>query len=93
MTTRESPRPFQWPRAETLLSYLHVATYSLAGVLALSLLVVGTVALIAEVKGTWHWMIHLESTISYMGVFVGLVLVVLVPLAGLTFAGRWLLDV
>ena len=63
--------------------------YVLAGLLALSLLVVGTVAVIAAIKGTWHWAIHLESTISYMGVVVGGLLVVLVPLAGLLVLGRW----
>ncbi len=77
------------PDAETLLGHLQTAVYLLAGLLALSLLVVGTVAVIAGIKGTWHWAIHLESTISYMGVFVGGLLVVLVPLTGLLAVGRW----
>lgn len=72
-----------------VLYYLHVAVYSLAVVLALSLLVVGTIAVIAEIKGTWHWQIHLESTISYMGVFVIWVLSLLVPLFGVLVIGRW----
>lgn len=68
---------------------LRATVWTLAGVLALSLLAVGTVALVAEVKGTWHWMIHLESTISYVGVFVQYLLVVLVP-SSLAFAVvRW----
>ncbi|MFB6123926.1 MAG: hypothetical protein ABEJ78_10770 [Haloferacaceae archaeon] len=75
--------------AETLVGRLQTAVYVLAGLVALSLLVVGTVAVIAGIKGTWHWAIHLESTISYMGVFVGGLLVVLVPLTGLLVLGRW----
>ena len=72
-----------------VLYYLHVVVYSLAVVLALSLLVVGTIAVIAEIKGTWHWQIHLESTISYMGVFVIWVLSFLVPLFCVLVIGRW----
>lgn len=72
-----------------VLGALRATVWTLAGFLALSLLVVGTVALVAEVKGTWHWMIHLESTISYVGVFVQYVLVALVP-TSLAFAvARW----
>lgn len=78
-----------FPDAETALSYLQVAVYVLAGLVALSLLIVGTVAVIAEIKGTWHWAIHLESTISYVGVFVSRLLVLLVPGFVLMVAGRW----
>jgi hypothetical protein len=68
--------------------YLRIAVYLLASLVGLSLLVVGTVAVIAELKGTWHWAIHLESTISYMGVFVSWLLVALVPLTVALFVGR-----
>ena len=68
--------------------YLRIAVYLLASLVGLSLLVVGTVAVIAELKGTWHWAIHLESTISYMGVFVSWLLVALVPLTVALFLGR-----
>lgn len=78
-----------FPDVETALSYLQVAVYVLAGLVALSLLTVGTVAVIAEIKGTWHWAIHLESTISYVGVFVSRLLVLLVPGFVLLVAGRW----
>ena len=76
-------------RRERALYYLHVVVYSLTALVALSVLVVGTIAVIAEIKGTWHWAIHLESTISYMGVFTGWLLVALVPLFGLLVVGRW----
>ena len=74
------------------LYYLRVAVYTLGLVLGLSLLTVGTVALIAEMKGTWHWMIHLESTISYMSIFVVGVVAALVPLSGAMLLGRWWVD-
>ena len=74
--------------AATLLGYVRVVVYSLTALLGLSLLVVGTVALIAEMKGTWHWAIHLESTISYMAVFVSRLLFVLVPLFVVLLVGR-----
>ena len=51
----------------------------LASLLVMALLVVGTIAVIAELKGTWHWAIHLESTISYVGLFVTWLLALLVP--------------
>lgn len=76
------------PRA---LGALRATVWTLAGLLALALVAVGTVALVAELKGTWHWMIHLESTISYVGVFVQYVLVMLLP-ASIAFAvarQRW----
>lgn len=72
-----------------VVAVLRATVWTLAGVLALSLLAVGTVALVAEVKGTWHWMIHLESTISYVGVFVQYLLVVLVPASLLFAVARW----
>lgn len=78
--------------AATLLGYLRVAVYALTALLGLALLVVGTIAIIAELKGTWHWSIHLESTISYMAVFVSRLLVVLVPLFVLLVAGRRVVD-
>ncbi|MEF8829297.1 MAG: hypothetical protein V5A49_09690 [Haloarcula sp.] len=74
--------------AATVLGYLRTLVYTLATLLALSLLVVGTVGLIAELKGSWHWAIHLESTISYIGLFVSRLLVVLVPLFLLLVIGR-----
>lgn len=80
------------PDAEAALGYLQVAVYVLAGLVALSLLTVGTVAVIAEIKGTWHWAIHLESTISYVGVFVSRLLALLVPGFALLVAGRWYCD-
>lgn len=64
---------------ETLIAALEVAVRGLSALLALALLVVGTIAVIAELKGTWHWAIHLESTISYIGLFVTWLLVLLVP--------------
>jgi hypothetical protein len=76
----------------TLLGYVRTAVFLLASLVALALLVVGTVAVIAELKGTWHWSIHLESTISYAGLFVGWLLVALVPLTGALFAGRVLYE-
>lgn len=69
--------------------YLRVAVYSLGVVLALSLLTVGSIAIIAELKGTWHWQIHLETTVSYMAVFIEWVLTALVPLAVLLGVVRW----
>ena len=87
-TDSESP-----PRGEhRVLYYLRVAVYILGLVLGLSLLTVGTVALIAEMKGTWHWMIHLESTISYMSIFVVGVVAALVPLSAAMLVGRWWVD-
>jgi hypothetical protein len=74
---------------ERALYYLHVVVYSLTALVALSLLMVGTVAVIAEIKGTWHWAIHLQSTITYMAVFTGWLLTALVPLFVLLVVGRW----
>ena len=77
---------------QTVLDYLRVAVYSLTVLLGFSLLAVGTIAIIAQIKGTWHWMIHLESMVSYMAVFISGVLVLLVPLFALLVTGRWWLD-
>ncbi|MGB9931764.1 hypothetical protein [Haloarcula amylolytica] len=74
--------------AATVLGYLRMLVYTLATLLALSLLVVGTIGLIAELKGSWHWAIHLESTISYIGLFVSRLLVVLIPLFLVLVVGR-----
>lgn len=71
------------------LYYLRTAVYSLTALLGLSLLVIGTVAVIAEAKGTWHWMIHLESTIRYMAVFISWLLLALAPLTAALVYGRW----
>ena len=78
--------------AATALGYVRVAVHALTALLGLSLLVVGTVALIAEVKGSWHWAIHLESTISYMAVFVSRLLFVLVPLFAVLVVGRQVVE-
>lgn len=76
----------------TLLGYVRTTVYVLTAVLALSLLVVGTIGVIAELKGTWHWAIHLQSTVSYVGVFVGYLLGLLVPLFFVLLAGRWVMS-
>lgn len=78
--------------AATSLDYLRLVVAALAGLVALCLLVVGTVAVIAELKGTWHWAIHLESTISFMGVFVSRLLALLVPAFLLLVVGRQVVD-
>jgi len=75
-----------------VLGYLRGTTYALGMLLVLALLAVGTVGIIAEIKGTWHWAIHLESTVSYLGVFVAGVLALLLPTAALLMLGRWALD-
>lgn len=69
---------------------LRVAVYSLTALLGLSLLSIGTIAVIAQLKGTWHWMIHLESSVSFMSLFVAAIVAVLVPLFGaFVVARRW----
>lgn len=80
------------PTGARALHYVRVSQYVIASLVAFSVLVVGTVAVIAEVKGTWHWSIHLESTISYMGVFIGALLVGLVPLVAVSLAARVVYD-
>lgn len=82
-----SPRPYR----RRALGLLRGSVYALTALLGLSLLIIGTIAIIAEVKGTWHWSIHLESTLSFVGLFVKYLLVALVPLFG-TFVlarARW----
>ncbi|WP_220222426.1 hypothetical protein [Haloplanus salinus] len=74
------------------LGYLRGATYALGTLLVLALLTVGTVGIIAEIKGTWHWAIHLESTVSYLGVFVAGVLALLLPAATLLVIARRVVD-
>lgn len=78
--------------AATVLGYVRMAVYALTALLGLALLVVGTVAIIAELKGTWHWAIHLQSTVSYTAVFVSRLLMVLVPLFGVFVLGRLVVD-
>jgi hypothetical protein len=80
------------PDAATVRDALRVAVYALTALLGVSLLLVGTVGVIAELKGTWHWAIHLESTISYVGLFVSRLLVVLVPLFGAFVVTRRVVD-
>lgn len=80
------------PRPVRLLGYLRGVTYLLGSLLVFALLSVGTVGIIAEIKGTWHWAIHLESTISYMGVFVAAVLSLLLPAAALLVIARRVVD-
>ncbi|WP_178916952.1 hypothetical protein [Natronomonas gomsonensis] len=74
---------------ERVLSYVRATVYVVAALIGLSLLVVGTVAIIAGLKGTWHWSIHLESTIRYMSTLVSYLLAALVPLFGVLVVGRW----
>ncbi|WP_222844859.1 hypothetical protein [Haloplanus rubicundus] len=74
------------------LAYLRGTTYALGTLLVLALLAVGTVGIIAEIKGTWHWAIHLESTVSYLGVFVAGVLALLLPAATLLVIARRVVD-
>lgn len=85
MATEQSTSRFD---AATVLGYVRALVYTLVTLLALCLLVVGTIGLIAELKGSWHWAIHLESTISYIGLFVSRLLVVLVPLFVVLVIGR-----
>lgn len=78
--------------ARGALGYLWIVAYALTALLGLSLLAVGAIAIIAQLKGTWHWMIHLESMVSYMSVFVGAILVVLVPMYAVLALARWRTD-
>lgn len=87
MSTRRLALPSVDPG--TLLDRLRLVVYTLAALLAFSLLVVGTIAVIAELKGTWHWAVHLESTVSYMGVVVAALVTALVPLTAFLYLGRW----
>ena len=81
-----------WLDGARLLGYVRIAVYVLVSLLALSLLAVGTIAIIAEIKGTWHWAIHLQSTVSYIGLFVSRLLIVLVPLFVILVIGRRVVD-
>jgi len=81
-----------WLDAATALTYLRITVYTLTGLLGLTLLAVGTVGIIAELKGTWHWSIHFESTISYLGLFTSRLLAVLVPLFLLLVGSRRVID-
>lgn len=74
------------------LRYLWVVAYALTALLGVSLLAVGTIAIIAQLKGTWHWMIHLESMISYMSLWVAALLAALVPTYGVLAVARWRTD-
>lgn len=87
MSTKKSPISDRL-NGTKLLGYVRIAVYTLATVLALSLLATGSIGLIAEIKGTWHWQIHLQSTISYMALFISRLLVVLVPLFLVLVVGR-----
>lgn len=78
--------------AADVLRYVEVSVYLLAALVGLSLLVVGAVAIIAAIKGSWHWSIHLESTVSFMGLFVSRLLAVLVPLFVVMVVGRRVVD-
>lgn len=78
--------------AAAVLQYVEWSVYVLAALLGLSLLVVGAVAVIATIKGSWHWAIHLESTVSYMGLFVSRLLAVLIPLFVVMIVGRRVVD-
>ncbi len=71
-----------------VLGYVRMLVYVLTALLALSLLLTGTVGIIGEIKGTWHWSIHLQSTISYMSLFVSRLLMVLVPAFLVLVVGR-----
>jgi hypothetical protein len=82
----------QSPTDSTLtraLGYVRTLVYVVSALIGLSILVVGTVAVIAGLKGTWHWSIHLESTIRYMATFVQYLLALLIPLFGVLVVGRW----
>jgi len=80
------------PDAATLLGYVRITVYVLTVLLGLSLLFVGTIAIIAQLKGTWHWSIHLRSSLSYTAVFVSRLLLVLVPLFAVLVVGRTVID-
>jgi hypothetical protein len=71
------------------LGYVRTLVYVVSALIGFSILIVGTVAVIAGLKGTWHWSIHLESTIRYMATLVQYLLALLVPLFGVLVVGRW----
>ncbi|MFW6435216.1 MAG: hypothetical protein ACOCY1_02445 [Halovenus sp.] len=74
--------------ARSMLRYVRITVYVLTALLALSLLATGGIGIIAELKGSWHWWIHLQSTVSFMSLFVSRLLVVLVPLFIVLVLGR-----
>jgi hypothetical protein len=74
--------------ARSVLRYVRITVYVLTALLAFSLLATGGIGIVAELKGTWHWWIHLQSTISFMSLFVSRLLVVLVPLFIVLVLGR-----
>lgn len=80
-----SPTPWR----NRVVYWLRVIVYSLGFLIGLSLLTVGTIAVIAEVKGTWHWQIHLETTVAYTAVFVVYLLAALAPSAAALALARW----
>lgn len=77
-SSRESLQNFV--EADRIVHVLRVSVYSLTALLGLSLLAIGTVAIIATLKGTWHWMIHVESMVSFMAFVVAALVTILVPL-------------
>lgn len=79
-----SDRPYR----RRVLGFLRGTVYALTILLGLSLLIIGTIAIIAELKGTWHWSIHFESTLSYVGLFVQYLLYMLIPLFSLFVVAR-----
>lgn len=89
MTTRSDRyRETRVDRA-SIRRYLRILVYGLTTALGLALLAIGTVAIITELKGTWHWQIHLDSTVRYVGLFVHYLLLVLVPLFAVHLLARW----
>jgi hypothetical protein len=80
------------PDATTVLGYVRITVYILTALLGLSLLFVGTIAIIAQIKGTWHWSIHLRSSLSYTAVFVSRLLLVLGPLFVVLVVGQAVID-
>lgn len=85
MATDRSRLPWTAARLDTAIRVLVVTLVALLG---LSLLVVGTIAIIAELKGTWHWSIHLETTLRYTATFVKWLLAFFVPAIGTLLVGR-----
>ncbi|WP_458210003.1 hypothetical protein [Haladaptatus sp. NG-SE-30] len=89
MKQEQATSRWQLPTRRAVLVALRGTVYALTGLLGLALLAIGTVAIIAEIKGTWHWSIHLESTISYGGILISYLLLVLIPLFGIFVVVRW----
>lgn len=72
--------------------YLRATVYSLTALLGLALLALGSIAVIAQLKGTWHWMIHLESAVSFMSLVILWTVAALLPAFGLLVAARRWFD-